>query len=66
MTKIMPLHQPIRRGQIIGVQTGGPPMTEVTRFWKCPACGGYFDILDLGSVLDHEDELPHPAGDGVQ
>jgi len=56
----------IPRGQIIGVQTAGPPLTEADRFWKCPACGGYFDVLDLGAVLDHEAKLPHPVGDRVQ
>jgi len=66
MTKIMPLTPAIRRGEITDIQTGGPPLTEATRFWKCEACGGYFDMLDYASVLDHEGELPHPAGDQRQ
>ena len=57
---------PIRRGQIIGKQTAGPPLTAAERFWKCEACGGYFDMFDLGAVLEHEEELPHPAGDQRQ
>jgi hypothetical protein len=26
-------------------------------------CGGYFDMGDLGAVLEHEEPLPHPACD---
>jgi hypothetical protein len=60
------LTPPIRRGQIIGVQTAGPPLTAAERFWKCEACGGYFDMFDLGAVLDHEGPVPHPAEDQAQ
>ena len=63
MTKIASLMPPIRRGQIIGKVTG-PPLSE--HFWKCEACGGYFDIRDLGAVLEHDEPLPHPAGDRAQ
>jgi hypothetical protein len=24
--------------------TGGPPLTEAEHFWKCEACGGWFDM----------------------
>jgi hypothetical protein len=27
------------------------------RSWRCEACGGYFDIFDLGAALDHEERL---------
>jgi hypothetical protein len=27
---------------------------------------GWFDMRDLGAVLDHEEPLPHPARDQVQ
>src|ERR1700682_2308260 len=66
MTKIASLAPAIRRGEITGIQTGGPPLTDATRLWKCEACGGYFDMLDLGAVLGHEGELPHPGGDQRQ
>jgi hypothetical protein len=56
----------IRRGQIIGKQIGGPPLSEAEHFWKCEACGSYFDMRDLGAVLEHEEPLPHPAGDRAQ
>jgi hypothetical protein len=26
----------------------------------------YFDMRDLGAVLEHEEPLPHPAGDQAQ
>jgi hypothetical protein len=57
---------PRPRGKIIGKKTGGPPLTEAEQFWKCEACGGQFDMRDLGAVLDHEEPLPHPACDQEQ
>jgi hypothetical protein len=47
----------IPRARIIGKQVGGPPLSEAEHFWKCEACGGYFDMRDLGAVLDHEGSL---------
>jgi len=41
--------------------TGGPPLTEAEHYFKCKACGGWFDMRDLGAVLEHEEPLPHPA-----
>jgi hypothetical protein len=35
-------------------------------YYKCEACGGWFDMRDLGSVLDHEEPPSHPASDRVQ
>jgi hypothetical protein len=56
----------IPRGKIIGKQTGGPPLSEAEHFFKCEACGGFFDMRDLGAVLDHEGSLPHPVEDQAQ
>jgi hypothetical protein len=42
------------------------PTSEAEHFWKCEACGGWFDMRDLGAVLDHEKPLPHPASDQAQ
>jgi len=39
---------------------------QPTLFFKCEACGGYFDGRDLGAVLEHEEPLPLPACDQVQ
>ena len=66
MTKIASMTPPIPRGKIIGKQTGGPPLNEAEHFWRCEACGGYFDMRDLGAVFDHEGPLPHPVEDRQQ
>jgi hypothetical protein len=66
MTKIANMTPNIPRGKIIGKIIGGPPLTEADHFWKCEACGGWFDIRDLAAVLDHEEPLPHPACDQAQ
>jgi hypothetical protein len=66
MTKIARMTPTIPRGTVIGQQTGGPALTEAEHFHKCEACGGWFDMRDLGAVLDHEEPLPHPASDQVQ
>jgi hypothetical protein len=57
----------IPRGTVMGERVGGPPLSEAEHFWKCEACGGWFDMRDLGALLDHEEPLPHPAShiDGV-
>jgi hypothetical protein len=36
-----------------------------TRF-NCSSHEGWFDMRDLGAVLDHEEPLPHPVEDQVQ
>jgi len=46
MTPIIP------RGTVIGKQTSGPPLSEAEHFHKCEACGGWFDMRDLGAVTD--------------
>jgi hypothetical protein len=61
MTKIARMTPTIPRGTIIGKRTGGPRLSEAEHFQKCEACGGWFDMRDLGAVLDHEEPLPHPA-----
>jgi hypothetical protein len=66
MTKIARVTPTIPRGKIIGKQTDGPPLSEAEYFWKCEACGGWFDMRDLRAVLDHEEPLPHPASDQAQ
>lgn len=44
----------IPRGKFIGERVGGLPAHEAEHFIKCPACGGWIDMRDLGSVFDHE------------
>ena len=50
----------IRRGEIIGKRVGAP-VSEAEHCMQCRACGGYFDMRDLGAVCEHEGPLPHPA-----
>jgi hypothetical protein len=51
----------IRRGEIIGERVGGEPKSEAEYYIRCPACGAYVDMRDLGRVLEHEGPLPHPG-----
>jgi hypothetical protein len=37
--------QSFARGKYMGTSTR--PLIEAERFKRCPACGGYVDILDL-------------------
>jgi hypothetical protein len=66
MTKIASMTPPIPRGTVIGRRVGVQPTDEAEHFWKCEACGGWFDMRDLCAVLDHEEPLPHPACDQAQ
>jgi hypothetical protein len=66
MTKIARMTRTIPRGTIMGRRTGRPPLSEAEHFHKCEACGSWFDMRDLGAVLDHEEPLPHPACDQAQ
>jgi hypothetical protein len=66
MIKIARMTPTNPRGTIIGKQTGGPRLSEAEHYYKCEACGGWFDMRDLGSVLDHEEPLPHPTSDRAQ
>jgi hypothetical protein len=66
MTKIASMTPPVPRGKIIGKRVGEQPTDEADHFFKCEMCGGYFDARDLGAVLDHDEPLPHPAGDRAQ
>jgi hypothetical protein len=50
--------RPVRRGTIIGKETGGPPLSDADHFSECEACSGWFDMRDLGAVLDHEEPRP--------
>ena len=66
MSKIARMTPPIPRGIIIGRRVGAQPVDEAEHFHKCEACGGWFDMRDLGAVLDYEDPLPHCSEDQEQ
>jgi hypothetical protein len=44
----------IPRGEIVGKRVGGEPKSGAEHYIKCPACGAYVDMRDLGQVLEHE------------
>jgi hypothetical protein len=56
----------VPRGKYIGKPTDDPPQDEAEHFIKCPACGGWIDMRDLGQVFDHHKPLPHPKEDQPQ
>ena len=46
-----------RKTQIIGKPRDGEPLEgEAGHFIKCPACGRWLDMRDLGQVLAHEQD----------
>jgi hypothetical protein len=53
----------ILHGGYKGRPLNKPPVDEAEHFEKCPACGGWMDLRDLGEVFAHERPLPHePPG----
>jgi hypothetical protein len=56
----------IPRGPKIGKPLGCTPEREADHFMKCPYCGGWIDMRDLGMVFDHVGALPHPKEDQPQ
>jgi hypothetical protein len=52
-----------------GFDPDGVAETEADHFMKCPGCGEWFDMRDLGQVLAHVHEAeigegPEPTRDG--
>jgi hypothetical protein len=66
MTTIMDIDEPQPSGTIIGRQISGPPLSEAEHFKRCPLCGGYVDTRDRVWLEEHQQPLPHPAGDRAQ
>lgn len=42
----------MRRGEIIG-QSDEPVAGEAEHYRKCPRCGGWVDVRDLGALIEH-------------
>ena len=42
----------VPHGKYIGERVGGPPADEAEHFIRCPQCGAWFDMRDLGHVFD--------------
>jgi len=38
------------------VRVGGEPASEAEHFMKCPGCGQYFDMRNLGDAFYHDEE----------
>lgn len=56
----------IPKGKYIGKRIDSLPDDEGYHFMKCPGCGQWFDMRDLGQVFDHSGELPHGGGSTEQ
>jgi hypothetical protein len=50
----------------MGRPVGEPPKDEAEHYIRCPGCGAWMDCRDLGQVLAHTSDLPHPAEDQPQ
>jgi hypothetical protein len=53
-------------GPVLFKRIGAQPIDDDDDFHKCEACGGWFDMPDLGAVLEHEGKLPHCSADQPQ
>ena len=65
MTKIASMTG-IARGTVIGKRIGVQPTDEAEHVFKFEMCGDWFDMRNLGAVLEHEEPLPLPACDQAQ
>ncbi len=52
----------VKPGEILGHPDGWTADTEFEHYMRCPGCGLWVDMRDLGMVLDHAGELPHGPG----
>ncbi len=43
MTTVMPIDEPRPRGTVLGERTDRQRVHEAEHFFRCKACGGYFD-----------------------
>jgi hypothetical protein len=58
--------RPYLRGKYLDERLRRSPEEAADNHVRCPACGGWVDISDMGSVVDHSGPLPHPAIDQPQ
>lgn len=49
----------VPKGKYKGRPIDGLPDDERHHFTKCPGCGAWLDMRDLGQVFEHTGELPH-------
>jgi hypothetical protein len=58
--------RPIPRGKYLDERRRRSPGEAALSHARCPECGGWVDLTDLGAVTDHAGPLPHPAIDQPQ
>jgi hypothetical protein len=58
--------RPIPRGKYLDKRLWHFPKEAADNYIRCPDCGGWIDVSDLGFVVDHSGPLPHPAIDQPQ
>jgi hypothetical protein len=58
--------RPIPRGKYLDERHRRSASEAADSHIRCPQCGGWIDVSDLGSVVDHAGPLPHPAIDQPQ
>ena len=58
--------RPILRGKYLDERLRHFPKDVAVNHIRCPYCGGWIEISDLGAVVDHSGPLPHPAIDQPQ
>jgi CRISPR/Cas system type I-B associated protein Csh2 (Cas7 group RAMP superfamily) len=58
--------RPIPRGKYLDERLRRSSTKAAENHIRCPACGGWIDVRDLGAVADHAGPLPHPAIDQQQ
>ena len=56
----------VPRGKYTGERIDKTVTDEREHFERCPACGGWIDLRNLGQVLDHARSLPHPPEEQPQ
>ena len=58
--------RPIPRGKYLDERQRRTRVDAADSHIRCPKCGGWIDLSDLGAVVDHSGPLPHPAIDQPQ
>jgi hypothetical protein len=54
------------RGKHVGTVAPKSDTPTYGHLMQCPECGVWFDCRDLGAVLAHDGQMPHPTKDRPQ
>jgi hypothetical protein len=52
--------------RILGYDPDGIAETEADNFMKCPGCGEWFDMRELGQVIQHVHDAEIEIGEGPE